>query len=366
MLMVCCIGCSTVPKSIEKESAMNVKRENGRVWIEGIDGFSTSQYASSPHGYQARILESLGGRIGYDDLICYSGFAFRLGVHKQMCPSAAHPWCGFVCIEGAVRALPWKTQIFEATSQSEAKEDRAALETKACAAIKDSIDRGIPVHYGSEEDGLIIGYANEGRRWWCVHPYHQSSGGFWHDEAEGFAGGKWPWGIVVWTKPKASDELVSDRDLTVAALEQAVEMWNTEKRGDYFVGHAAYAHWLSWLGDVESGRIDDPRGGMQGNAWCFDVLIHSRRIAGRWLKKKVNDFEGKAASELGIAADHYAQIADSCSKDFKSSWDLAVGPDRFSEWTSELRQTQIRRLEAAREHDQAAIGAIERALESLK
>ena len=45
---------------------------------------------------------------------------------------------------------------------SEPKNDRAAFEAEACAAIKASIDRGIPVHYGGEEDGLIIGYANEG------------------------------------------------------------------------------------------------------------------------------------------------------------------------------------------------------------
>jgi hypothetical protein len=43
-------------------------------------------------------------------------------------------------------------------------------------------------------------------------------------------------------------------------------------------------------------------------------------------------------------------------------WDLNLGPDRFDQWTSALRQKEIQRLEAAREHDRAAIAAITAAL----
>ena len=346
---------------------MNVKRANGRVWIEGVEGFNTDQYASSVHGSQARILQTVGEPLSYDDLICYSGFAFRVGVHEQMCPSAGHPCCGFMCLDNGMRALPWKSRFFQAPPSGKPKEDRLAFEAEACAAIKQSIDRGIPVHYGGEEDGLIIGYADEGRRWWCVHPYHKGGReAFWHDEATGFAGGKWPWGIVVWTEPKADDERASDRDLTIAALKQAVEMWKTEKREAYFVGEAAYAHWLGWLRAVESGTVDDPKAGMQGNGWCFDVLIHCRRIAGVWLRQKADDFDGQSAEQLRLAADHYAQIAELCMKDLNGPWDLALAPNRFDAWTSKLRQDQITRLEAARDHDRAAVAAIAKALEFLK
>jgi len=346
---------------------MKVERADGQVRIKDVKGFSAGEYASSVHGAQARILQALGEPLSYDDLICYSGFAFRVGAHEQMCPSAGHPWCGFTCIDNGVRALPWKIRVFEAAPSSKSVEDRAAFEAKVRAAVKQSVDRGIPVHYGSEEDGLIIGYADEGRRWWCVHPYHKDGReAFWHDEAKGFAGGKWPWGVVVWTEPKPSDERVSDRDLTVAALKQAVEMWNTEKRQAYFVGEAAYGHWLGWLGGVESGQVEDPKAGMQGNGWCFDVLIHSRRIAGRWLKRKADDFDGEAAKHLRLAAGHYARIAEVCMKGLKSPWDLALRANRLAAWTSELRQQQIARLEAAREHDRAAVAAITKALDALK
>ena len=364
ILLTICVGCSTAPRSVENEMKMKVKQSSQRTWVEGVEGFHPGEYASSVHGAQARILKSLGESLSYDDLICYSGFAFRVGVHEGFCPSAGHPCCGFMCIEGSNLAIPWKMKIFDSGPWSKEKTDLAAFEAEARAAVKASIDRGVPVHYGSEEDGLIIGYGDDGRRWWCVHPYHEGGKkAFWHDEVKGFAGGKWPWGIVVWIEPKRDEELVSKRDLTLAALRQAVEMWNTKKRQAYFCGEAAYAHWLKWLRDVEAGKVADPKSGVQGNGWCYDVLIHSRRIAGRWLNQVAGDFAGDTAAQLRGAAAHYTQIADLCMKDLKSPRDLTPGIDK---WTSQMRQQQIARLEAALEHDRAAIQAITKALETLK
>ncbi len=343
---------------------MEVKRSDRRVWIDGVKGFSPGEYASSPHGCMARILQSLGEALDYEDLICYGGFAFRVNVHEQMCPSGGHPWCGYACVDGSAEAMPWDSKSFP---NGEPKADRAAFEAEVRAAVRSSIDRGVPVRYGSEEDGLIIGYADDGRRWWCLHPYHKwGAEPFWHDEADGSAGGKWPWGVTVWTNPKPLGQRRSDRKLTVAALRQAVEMWNTEKRDAYFVGDAAYGHWLGWLRDVEAGKVNDPKAGMQGNGWCFDVLIHSRRIAGRWLKDKADSFTGEAAEQLRVAADHYARIPELCMKDVDCPWELAPGPGSFEKWTSEMRQSQIARLVAAREHDRAAIAAIQKALESME
>jgi hypothetical protein len=107
---------------------------------------------------------SFGKENTYDDLICYSGFAFRVEVHEGMCPSAGHPCCGFTCLENGFSALPWKTKLFETYPGSKPRDDQAAFEAEARAAVRKSIDRGIPVHYGNQEDGLIIGYADEGRR----------------------------------------------------------------------------------------------------------------------------------------------------------------------------------------------------------
>ncbi|MEX0777064.1 MAG: hypothetical protein WD042_15275 [Phycisphaeraceae bacterium] len=356
------VSSSTTPSD-------RVHRDGEKVWIDGVQGFHPDEFASSIHGVWARMGQAVGDGPSYEELICYGGLAFRVQVHEAMCPSAAHPCCGYQCFANSERGLPWKMQKFFDFPWDKPKDDRAAFEAQARAAIKASIDRGIPVHYGSEEDGLIIGYADEGRRWWCVHPYHKGGkAAFWHDEATGFAGsnGKWPWGIGVWTQPKPAAERVSQRELTVAALKQAVDMWKIQKRQAYFVGEAAYTHWLGWLRDVDAGKVADPKAGMQGNGWCFDVLIHSRRIAGPWLKAKSQQFDGEARKQLLVAADHYGQITEGCMKGVKCPWDVTLGPAEFGKWTSALRQDEIARLEAARDHDRAAIAAIERALANLE
>ena len=370
-IVLAACGCSTIsteqklaePAAIAQETTMDirVKQDGTKVWIDGVSGFNAGEYASSVQGSQARILQVIGEPVTYDDLVCYGAFAFRVGLHSSMCPSAGHPCCGYMTVSND-RAIPWRLTVYDAGSPR-AKTDRAAFEREACSAVKASIDRGIPVHYGSEEDGLIIGYANQGRRWLCIHPYHkEGKEAFWHDEATGFAGGQWPWGIEVWVEPKPPSERIPAREATVAALKQALDMWSTEKRDDYYCGDAAYQRWISWLLDVNSGKAADPKGGMQGNGWCYDVLIQNRRIAARWLKQKADLFDAPAAEQLRLAADHYAQIPEICLKDLSCSWDLAPHPDRYAQWTPQMRSDQASRLAAAREHDRAAIAAIEKAL----
>lgn len=256
-------------------------------------------------------------------------------------------------------SLPW--------DKEKQKEDRARFEAEVCAAVKQRIDRGIPVHYGGEEDGIIVGYADEGRRWWCYHPYDKwGAEPFWYDEAKGFAGGKWPWAVVLWQEPKPADELVPERELMIAALKQAVEMWKTEKREKaYFCGEAAYAHWLNWLRGVDSGEVKDPKAGMQGNGWYYNVLEHSRAIAGRWLKRRAESFTREARDHLLAAADHYSRITELCMEGLDEPWQLALSPDKLDRWTPDMRRTQIQRLEAARQQDREAIAEIEKGLAAV-
>lgn len=345
-----------------------VRRDPDKTWIEGIRGFDSGEFADSVHGCQARILQHLGESVTYDDLIGYNGFAFRVGLHKALCPSAGHPCCGFSCIQAEPRVNPWRTRTFMAMPGGKPRPDQAAFEAEACAAIRQSIDAGIPVHYGSEEDGLIIGYGDEGRRWWCLHPYHRNGREpFWHDQGKGMAGGKWPWGITIYTAPKPAAERTPERDLLVSALRQAVTMWQTPAVGDYACGAAAYGKWIEWLQQVEMGQVKDPKAGMQGNAWGFNVLAHSRRIAGRWLATKAATLgDHPARPHLSAAGAAYDRLTDACTNGLACTWDLALPPGRFDKWTSAMRQDQLRRLTLACDADAAAIGEIQKALERLQ
>ena len=55
---------------------------------------------------------------------------------------------------------------------------------------------------------------------------------------------------------------------------------------------------------------------------------------------------------------------DLCIKGLGCPWDVAPPPKQFDAWTPQMRREQIARLEAAREHDRAAVAAIETALEA--
>jgi len=341
--------------------------DRGVVQLEGVRGFSPGEYADSIHGAEARILQSLDEPMTYDDLVGYSGFAFRANIHNAMCPSGGHPCRGYPCVDNAIRARPRRARPFLAFPWEPPKPDPLAWQAEARAAIVASIDRGIPVHYGSEEDGLIIGYAEEGRRWHCVHPYHKwGAETFWHDEVGGFAGGKWPWAITVWLEPKPPHERADPCELARIALKQAVDMWRTDARGDYFCGDAAYDRWIEWLRGVDAGDVDNPKAGMQGNGWCLDVLNHCRPIASRWLEKHAGLFDQHAGDRLRRAAAHYARIAPLLIEGYGCPWTLAPGPDKFDDWTPEMRKTQIARLEAARELEARAIAEIEAALATMQ
>jgi hypothetical protein len=267
-------------------------------------------------------------------------------------------------MEKGIHALPWKAKLYEAMPWNGPKENQAEFEFNACKAIKESIDRGIPVHYGSQEDGLIIGYAYNGRRWYCVHPYHKKGKeAFWHNEVEGFAGGKWPWSIVIWTEPKHPSECMPECDLMTGALEQAVEMWGAKERNDYFCGEAAYSHWLDWLKKVDS-EEEDPKAGMRGNGCYYDVLAHSRRIAGKWLKEKAENYQGQAQEYLLAASSQYEKMHKVLTDRLDCIGDLALHPDCYDDWNSAMRQDQMKRLQLALDHDRAAIAEIEKALKN--
>ena len=213
--------------------------------------------------------------------------------------------------------------------------------------------------YCAEEDGLITGYADQGQRWRCLHPYFkEGQEAFWHDEITGFAGGKWPWAIYLWTEPKSVDERISDYELIISGLRQGVNMWDSSKIGAYYVGAAAYDYWMDWLHNVNNGKVDNPKSGMQGNGWCYDVLIQNRRVAGKWLREKAEDFSGETAEKLVTVAENYDKIAELCMEDLKNPWDLALGPDKFETWTTELRKEQIDRLKTSCDLDQNAITII--------
>ena len=333
-------------------SSANVRREGDRVWIEGVSAWTMGERPSSIHAAQAAVMRAVGEEVTYEQLVGASGLAFRMQVHKDLCPSSPHPFCGTQCVAGSNRMLPWKLKVYEV------KPDDAAGVAEARKAVVASIDRGVPVQYGSEEDGLIVGYQKAGAEWLAVHPLAGNG--------KRFVERKWPWGIAVFTGPKAA--VPPARELAMDALKQAVRMAHTpdDGKGDYLLGLNA---WDYWLGKVE-GLIDADekalKASMMGNSWIYTCLVAHRTVAAGYLRSVSAEFGADSAGHLRAAADLYEKMAtqvltekDHCALDVAPTpWYLKDG----AKWTDAMRRDQITRLTAAVALEKQALAEIELAL----
>jgi hypothetical protein len=329
-----------------------VKREDDRVWLEGVGGWFVGDQESSVHAAQAAVMQAVGEDISYVDLLGASVLAFRMQVSKDgLCPSSPHATCGCECVEGALNALPWQVQGYSASP-----DDSADVEMVRQAVV-DSINRGVPVQYGSEEDGVIVGYQQEGEAWICLHPMHQGG-------SEKFVETTWPWGIAIYTQPKP--RVPSKRGLALGALKQAVEMSEAEQAEGYYLGFTAWDNYLAKLRGLQEAEDQVCQDSMLGNSWIYENLVQSRRYAALYLRDVAEEFGAETADHLRKAADLYEQMATQTLCDSEHCV-IAIAPLPWSlkegeSWTTEMRADQIRRLEVALPLERAALQEIRAAL----
>ena len=323
-----------------------------RVWLEGVSGWFVGDKESSVHAAEAAIMEAMGEEITYTDLLGVSGLAFRMQVSKDgLCPSSPHSFCGYQCVKRGVQAIPYKINVYGAPADDP---EKVKLARKAVVA---SIDRGVPVQYGSEEDGIIVGYQKHGDEWICFHPLREGG-------RKTFVETNWPWGIAVFTDRKT--EMASISDLALGALKQAIEMAELEESGEYHLGWAAWEAYIAKLKTLQQADEKTIKENNMGNAWIYECLVQFRREAAKYLRNIAGVFDDIVAQHLLTAAGIYEKIADAVLTD-SDSCILSVAPYPWSlsegeEWTNELRAMQIKRLENAYPMERKAIDNIKAAL----
>jgi hypothetical protein len=329
-----------------------VRREADRVWLEGVSGWSVGDRESSVHAAQAAAMAAVGEDISYEYLVGVSGLAFRMQVSKDgLCPSSPHSFCGYACHVRSSQALPWVLQLFEAKPK-DAEKIQVARQ-----AIMASIDRGVPVQYGSEEDGIIVGYQKGGEEWICYHPMREGG-------TKTFVETQWPWGILIFVEPKR--ELPPKRELAIGALEQAVAMSRAQEAGDYHVGFAAWDAYLERLQALQGADEETQKGDMLGNSWIYECLAQYRHAAALYLREIAAAFSAQAEGHLLQAADLYERMSNEILQDSEHCLitiaPLPWTPKEGEAWTNEMRRDQIARLGIALPLEREAIREIESAL----
>ncbi len=330
-----------------------LKHEGDRVWIPGIEIWTTSEMPNSVMAAHAMAMRIMGEDISYAYLMGTSGSAFRLQLHKEWCPSSPHSFCGFETVRGAMAALPYKVQAYEV------KKDDVENVKKTRQAVMDSLDKGWPCVYGSEEDGLILGYQKDGQEWLCNHPY---KAGVRQPKAY-FIEKDWPWGVGIYTEKK--DPPPDRREYAIQTLKLAIKLANTDKAGDYFCGYKAWETWINRLRDDELfAKADEEslRTMTHGNAWIYENLIDARKCAAEYLNDIGREFDD-AADHVSKAAELYAQV----EQKLRAGWKNAPYPQPYGDkpWSRKMRLAEADVLEECLALEKQAIGKIEKALVAI-
>jgi ribosomal protein L20 len=342
----------------EGETAMKieVKRKGKKVWLDGVTGWFVGDKESSVHAAQEAVMQAAGYDITYDYLVGVSGLAFRMQVHKSgLCPSSPHPFCGFRCVAGSTQALPLTMRVFEV------KSDQKGKVAEARKAVVESIDRSLPVQYGSEEDGIIVGYQNDGEEWICYHP--MQDGG-----KKTFIETKWPWGIAVFGPAK--ERVPSRRELAITTLEQAVQMARIQEAEAYFVGFRAWKEYIASLRELQTADTKTRKDAMLGNAWIYECLAQYRACGARYLQSIAGEFIKEAAVHLRRAADLCNKMSSEVLRD-EAHCVVTVAPypwalKKGETWSDETLRGEIKRLEEALPIEREALRGIEAALTIIK
>ena len=158
-------GCATSGLNAGAAVKTTIRTEGSRTWLEGVKGWFCGGKESSIHAGHESVMQALGEKdIDYTYMIGVSGLAFRMQTAKDgLCPSSPHAYCGYACYDISDKALPYRTVRFELMDADDETIDVARR------AVTASIHKGIPAQYGSEEDGVIIGYGNGGEELICFH-----------------------------------------------------------------------------------------------------------------------------------------------------------------------------------------------------
>lgn len=336
---------------------MNTKinHDGDKVWLKGIKGWSSNEKASSVHAAFEAIMKALDEDIGYEYLVGISSLAFRMQI-SGLCPSSPHPCSGYNCVDRSIRILPWKIKGYGFNQNNSEKLK------KLYEIVVKSIDRGIPLQTGEEDDGIIIGYQKEKKELICLHPWH-------HNGDKPFVVSSFTdicWSITLYTERKTKP--IDHRKLVIDSLKQAVKMANKSKFRGYYIGFKAWEEYIKSLKmlnkNLQTAKGDD----ILGNAWIYKCLVHYRDIAAKYLVIIEDQFGEETKRHLRNASRLFEEISHDILKYDKGLEEITGDYNTMLEhvdWTKEMCPDQIKRLEKAKPLEVQAINNLERALASI-
>ncbi len=339
------------PKA-EEPNVSRVKREDGKVWIEGMEdvnwGGSFFTRQDSQVACLVEVLRCAGRDVTYADVMGLSGAAFKVTMAPNLFVPEIHSEMGMDWGEIMQRVFGLR---YESNAISFSDEENPDWRDELLAACRQSIDAGLPLFYMDGEWNLIVGYAEDGSAFICKAYYGAETGYQESARPTGAVGDAW----FASTFEKA-EEPADRRDSVVRSLEAAIELATKPdgNDGDLLFGFAAYE---AWLAAVEGDRDDVS---LHGNAFSYSQLLTSREAAGEYVRGVADEMAGVVGEELHAAADRYRAI-------FERMWEgqACVAWPWEENWTAENRAAEAQILRDSLADEREAVAAIERALAAM-
>lgn len=341
-----------LPTAGENMTAQLIK-ENDKVVIKNVHGWFVGDKESSPHAQQEVVMQATGDSRDYDYYVGVSGLAFRMQISKDgFCPSSPHPNCGYKC-NRAEQLYPWTMETYSC------KPDETEKVKEIRKRIVESINRGIPVPYGSEEAGVIVGYQKNGEELIAYHPMHDGG-------KTQFIEKNWPWGFDVFGNAKKS--VPAEKQLFIESIKQAIEMFGAKESGTYYVGFNAWDNMIKKLEDLNSADDKARQAAIMGNSWIYECLASHRRSAAKYLRRIAPEFPKEPQTHLLNAAQAYSEIAEKILTGKECVLTIAPPPWFLKDgqvWSNDMRKEEIRRLKMAFGLEKKAVDELKLAVKGI-
>lgn len=347
------------------ESVPRVRRENGRVWIDGVPELRWGRSGECTFaGALSAALSATDRPVAYSDLMGASGLAFRVRWWRRFdqpdwCPSS--PVGEFSEeIVAVADAIGWR--IRQASRMEDDNKDMSAN----AQAVRDSIDAGRPVVGYPDADlntAVCYGYEQSGEETAFLWNAYGRNG---HRVSPSKVG---PW-LLFMDEPiePMSPRVALKQALTTPNWRRSrLQHWNPVygDNGWYLYGRDALQQWRKDIAMAESLSVEQQAKLFFVSWWCFDCLIDARRSAAKFLGDHLATIPGEARKHLAKAVGSYSQLAGLAAResfDLKSSF---LGPwtgKKLEDWTTEVRAREQEVLSQIEFLDSVAVSEIDEVL----
>lgn len=337
-------GFASWPRLVEhfetQPSRERVRRESGRVWIDGVPRL---RWGSSPEptfiGALEAAFRSSDRPLDIRTLMGDSGLAFRL---RWATRDAGNAWCG----SGPCGEWPEEVAALSAATgfvfEFQRPEKRRPLPPEFLARITSNIDRGWPMlGFGKRMDmAVIFGYEDAGQKLLLSD--------YWASEEPSVMGAEEVLEVSAFLR--RIDEPAPRPAAVRAGLELALKRWRQGvvdpdpiTGATYYYGSAGYERWLA---DLE--RAPELAPVQLANLWFLNgwtySSLHMNRSdhAASYLRANAEHLPAPAHAPLEAAAQCYDQLCARLGKWEPSDPTFGmVKQKKLETWTAEVREREI-------------------------